>query len=181
MSLLVLGLVMLGTIVLGIALTWASGFTIINDDQVGIVTKGFSTKSLENGKVIATNGEAGIQADTLPPGWHFFLWPWQYSVEKVPMVVVPESELALIIANDGKSIAEGRILGDKVECNNYQDAKAFLAGGGYKGRQAHKLTTGTYRINTRLFTVITKSNASAFNLRASQLDIVKIPPGYTLA
>jgi len=54
------------------------GLVIINERQVGIVVRRFSTqnKSLPPGKLIALNGEPGIQADTLAPGWHFGYWSW---------------------------------------------------------------------------------------------------------
>ena len=48
-------------------LAWAIGLVIINEDKVGIVSKNFG-KSLQNGRIIALDGEAGIQVDTLAPG-----------------------------------------------------------------------------------------------------------------
>jgi hypothetical protein len=35
-------------------------------------------RRLPAGRIIALNGEAGYQADTLPPGLHVGMWPWQY-------------------------------------------------------------------------------------------------------
>jgi uncharacterized membrane protein YqiK len=62
---------------------WVAGLIVIADDrEVGIVTKKFSSKSLLAGRLIALNGEAGLQADTLPPGWHFGYFPWQYNIHK---------------------------------------------------------------------------------------------------
>lgn len=49
------------------------GFVIIQEDQIGIVIKKIG-KPLANGKFIALNNEAGYQADTLSPGWHFGYW-----------------------------------------------------------------------------------------------------------
>jgi len=60
------------------------GMTVIPDDRVGRITKKFALKHLANGRIVATNGEAGYQAETLSPGIHFGLWPWQYSVAATP-------------------------------------------------------------------------------------------------
>lgn len=57
------------------------GLVVIGDDEIGIVTKKFGFKDLPAGHIVALNGEAGIQADTVPPGWHFGYWPWQYGVQ----------------------------------------------------------------------------------------------------
>lgn len=165
-----------GAALLLFAIVKGCGLVVIGDSEVGVVTKKFGFKNLETGRLVALNGESGIQVDTLPPGWHFFLWPWQYSVETVKMVIVPESEIALVIANDGRSIPDGRNLGDKIDCDNYQDGRTFLSKGGFKGRQVGKLTTGTYRINTRLFTIITRNLAANYGLEEDSLELVSIPP-----
>ena len=49
------------------------GIILISQDSIGVVTKKFrifGKTSLPDGTLIALNGEAGIQADTLPPGLH---------------------------------------------------------------------------------------------------------------
>lgn len=154
---------------------WAVGLVTIGEDQVGVVTKSFAFKNLSSGRIVATDGEAGIQVDTLPPGWHFFLWPWQYSVEKAPMIHVVEGEIALVIANDGSPMDDGRTLGDRIDCDNYQNGRAFLAGGGRKGRQLAKLQAGYYRINTKLFTVIDSRNGDKHGVNPSTLRVLRIP------
>ena len=84
-----------------IILTLLSSLVLIRERQVGIVIKRFSGKSLAPGRLIALDGEAGYQADTLAPGLHFGYWPWQYRVLKVPVTVVPQGEIALVLAADG--------------------------------------------------------------------------------
>src|SRR5262249_457456 len=108
---------------------------LIRERQVGVVVKRFSRGSLAPGQLIALSGEAGFQADTLAPGLHFGLWRWQYRIIKVPVTMVPQGELALVLAADGAAIPSGRILGKVVDCDNFQDARRFLLGGGEKGRQ----------------------------------------------
>src|SRR5439155_21010945 len=64
------------------------GVVLIRENQVGIVIKRFSARSLAAGQLIALDGEAGYQADTLPPGVHFGYVFWQYRVIKSPVVDV---------------------------------------------------------------------------------------------
>jgi len=168
------GIIAVAALVAFILLVWAVGITMIADNEVGVVTKKFANRSLPVGKLVALNGEAGIQADTLAPGWHFFLWPWQYAVEKVPMIRVPEGEIALVIANDGTQCPDNRLLCDRIECSEFQDARAFLVDGGKKGRQIAKLTTGTYRINTRLFTVISSANCESYEIDEKLLHVLTV-------
>jgi uncharacterized membrane protein YqiK len=155
---------------------WIMGLIVIGEREVGVVTKKFSAKSLPPGRLIALNGEAGLQADTLPPGWHFGYFPWQYSVRKVPVVTIPQGEIGLIVANDGDTIPPDRILGKAVACNDFQDARRFLLGHGEKGRQLSILTTGTYRINTALFEVITCATASKHGMSPDLLKLHKVDP-----
>jgi uncharacterized membrane protein YqiK len=152
------------------------GLVVIHEREVGIVVKKFSGRSLASGRQVALNGEAGYQADTLAPGWHFAYWPWAYRVIKAPVVVIPQGEIALVVAADGASIPPGRILGRVVECDNFQNARRFLMTGGEKGRQLGILTAGTYRINTALFTVITASQAGEHGMPARALLVYSVEP-----
>jgi uncharacterized membrane protein YqiK len=155
---------------------WVAGLIVIGEREVGIVTKKFSAKSLPAGRLIALEGEAGLQADTLSPGWHFGYFPWQYNVQKEGVVVIPQDEIGLIIANDGAAIAPNRILGRVVASEDFQNARQFLLNGGEKGRQLAVLTTGTYRINTALFTVITSCNAATHGMTTGQLKVYTVKP-----
>ena len=91
-------LVFLGVAVAGVVVaTFAStllGLVVISEREVGIVVKKFAAKSLPAGRLVALNGEAGYQADTLAPGWHFWYWFWQYNILKVPMLVIPQGDAA---------------------------------------------------------------------------------------
>ncbi|MHC5827486.1 MAG: flotillin family protein, partial [Nostoc sp.] len=152
------------------------GLVVIGEREVGIVVRKFtlSGRGLPPGSLIALNGEAGLQADTLAPGWHWGYWPWQYSVKKESVIVIPQGEIALIVAADGASNPPERILGKIVSCDNFQDARKFLTQGGEKGRQMGFLTAGTYRMNTALFKVITAANATAHDMSPQQLHIHEI-------
>jgi len=133
------------------------GMVIVPENRIGLVTKKFvlfgPNRSLPDGRIIATKGEAGFQGKTLAPGLYWGMWPWQYGVDMHPFMVIPEGNIGLVLANDGAEIPTGAILGRKVESDNFQDAEAFLNNGGQKGRQTAYITAGTYRINTYAFTV----------------------------
>lgn len=169
------GMIFVGVVFLP-QLGWVAGLIVVGDREVGIITKKFSARSLTPGHLIALNGEAGLQADTLAPGWHFGFFPWQYSIRKEPVVVIPQGEIGLIVANDGQTIPPDRILGKIVPCDDFQNARKFLTSGGEKGRQLGILTAGVYRINTALFDVITSNNANKHGMKPGQLKVYSIEP-----
>jgi len=154
------------------------GLVVISEREVGMVVKKFTLvgRGLPAGRLIALNGEAGYQADTLAPGWHWGHWPWQYSVRKESVTVVPQGEIALLVAADGASIRPQHMLAKVVTCDNFQDARKFLTGGGEIGRQLGFLTAGTYRINTALFKVITAATATQQGMSAVQLRVQTVTP-----
>ncbi len=149
-------------------LLWLCGVIVVPDDSLGVVTKKFvllgSRRNLPAGKIIALDGEAGFQADTLPPGLHVGLWPWQFKVELVKFFTVAQGKVGCVEACDGKPLASGRIVARQVTCDCFQDARAFLTNGGERGPQMALIPPGTYRINTLLFTV-------------SVVDAVVVSPG----
>ena len=152
------------------------GIVVIGENQVGVVIKKFARRSLPAGQFIALDGEAGYQADTLPPGLHFGYGFWQFRVAKTPVVVVPQGEIACIVAAAGAPIPSERLLAKVVACDSFQDARAFLTAGGEKGRQLGILTAGTYRINPALFTVITAATAHDHEMSPEQLLVTRIAP-----
>jgi uncharacterized membrane protein YqiK len=99
------------------------------------------------------NGEAGYQADTLPPGLHAGLWPWQYTAERVEFFTVPPGKIGCVEACDGQPLPAGRIIARQVDCDSFQDARAFLTNNGQRGTQMQLIPPGTYRINKLLFSV----------------------------
>lgn len=132
------------------------GMIIIPENKIGLVTKKFvlgGNKSLPNGRIIAANGEAGYQIDPLAPGLHWGYWFWQYDIIQQEFLTVPRGKIGLVSAKDGMQLPMGQILARSVECNNYQDARAFFQNNGQKGKQVRYLNTGVYRINTLLFDV----------------------------
>jgi uncharacterized membrane protein YqiK len=132
------------------------GLVIVPEDKIGLVTKKFvlfGKQKLPEGHIIATDGEAGYQAQTLPPGVYFWKWIWQYAIDFQPFTIIPTGKLGLIMAKDGSELETGAVLGRKVACDSFQDAESFMRNGGRKGRQTDIMTPGSYRINTFLFEV----------------------------
>src|SRR5215208_1357071 len=74
----------------------AFGAVIVPQDRLAIVTKKYALfgahRSLPDGKIIALKDEAGIQADTLGPGLHWGLWPWQYQTQLEEFTTIPEGQ-----------------------------------------------------------------------------------------
>ena len=171
----VIPIVVVGGLIVFVPLL-VGGLVVIGEREVGIVVKKFDLKGrkLPAARLIALNDEAGLQADTLAPGWHWGYWAWQYSVKKESVIVVAQGEIALIVAADGAPIPPERILGKIVDCDDFQDARKFLIQGGGRGRQMGFLTAGTYRINTALFKVITAANANSHGMSAEQLRVYSL-------
>lgn len=135
------------------------GTVIVSNEGIGIVNKKWvlfgKHRTLPDGAIVALNGEAGLQADTLAPGIHFGLWAWQYAVYMVGFTTIDKSHIGIVEARDGHPLSGGRVLAKTVDCNSFQDARAFLTRGGERGPQISIIPPGTYRINTALFQVST--------------------------
>jgi uncharacterized membrane protein YqiK len=155
------------------------GFVYIPDDKSGIVIRKWAlNKTLPNGRIIALDGEPGIQADMLMPGVHWGKWPWMYTVQRVEQITISPNQIAVVNAIDGADLRHGQILGREVECDGFQDARKFLEGGGQKGRQLGILTPGKWRINTSVFDVITAdSNLEGTGLSPNSLRVVQVREG----
>lgn len=155
-------IILLAIVLYKLILRIAFGMLIVPENKIGLVTKKFvlvGASRLPDGRIIATNGEAGFQAQTLAPGLYWFMWPWQYTVNMIPFTVIPEGKIGLVLSKDGQEIPTGRILARKVDCDNFQDAQKFLDNGGQRGRQTAYITAGSYRINTHLFNIAVTDQA----------------------
>ncbi len=163
----------LGLIILVILLF---GFALIRDFQVGILTKKMSGITMPEGHIIARKGEIGVQAGILMPGLYWRL-PFVWTIEKVRVTEIAAGEVGVVESVDGMPLDPGRLLGDAVECDSFQNAKAFLDNGGRKGPQVAFLKPGTYRINTKVFQV-TKSPRTV--IEAGNVGVVQARDGIAL-
>ena len=134
------------------------GVVYIPHTRVGLIEKLWSARgSLSEGKIIATDGVAGMQSRVLRGGLHFGLFPWQYRIHKVQLVTVSEGRIGYVYAKDGEPLEAQQTLGRTVDCNHFQSSEAFLAKNGQRGRQRAILREGVYAINTALFVVLTET------------------------
>jgi uncharacterized membrane protein YqiK len=157
------------------------GAIVVPEDSLGVVNKKWAlfgkNRALPVGAIIALNGEAGLQADTLAPGVHFGLWPWQFKVTLQKFITVDKSMIGVVEARDGKPLSGGRVLARTVECNAFQDARAFLKNGGERGPQISVIPPGTYRINPALFSV---APAPMLEIEDNMVGIVTTKDGQPL-
>ena len=128
------------------------GVVYVPEHCIGLMIKKFTVGGarLPEGRIIASNGEAGYQSRTLAPGLHYGLWPWQFEIKLQELITVPNGQICLISAKDGKELPTGQLLARYEECNLFQDSDKFMQTG-CKGKQTKFLTAGRYRINTLLF------------------------------
>lgn len=156
-------------------------FINIKENEVGIVYKRFG-RPLPAGRRVALNGESGLQAEVLTPGRHLSLPNVEIRIAKA--IVIASDQVGLVDAKDGASLPPGENFGKVVECNDFQDARAFIRNGGQKGKQRAILTNGTYYINTELFSV---EIVNFIRIREDEVGLVEardgkpLPPGQAFA
>ncbi|HEX5105231.1 MAG TPA: SPFH domain-containing protein [Pirellulaceae bacterium] len=174
------GITGLVLIVLSLKLLFLAWLTLrfIPNNYVGVVEKLWSAKgSVPEGHILALDDEAGFQADLLRGGIHFGYWRWQYRVHRCPLVTVPQGKIGYVYSRDGQPLPPNQTLGRTIDCNHFQDARAFLVGAvpgeataclpqassatassttGQRGRQLAILREGVYAINPALFVVLTE-------------------------
>lgn len=125
----------------------------VSDSESGLIVKKFGA-GLTEGRIIAVNGERGVQADILSPGWSFGYWPWLYDLTAVPATLIPEGHVGVVTALDGKGLEPGEVYGKPWPSpSDMLDARKFLTQDGTRGSQLTVLPPGLYRYNTRLFQV----------------------------
>ena len=165
-SLVILGVAAL--IVLGLLWYILTRFLVnIGAKEVGIKERRYFGRKMAQGRVVATDGEVGLQADVLKPGLHFVLYPVERVVQKVPLVEIGADELGVIEAIDGEPMPMGSIFApDRAQNahNNFQDPIAFIKQGGVKGIQLRTLPPGKWAIHPYLF-------------RVSIAETTVVPPG----
>src|SRR2546421_11043791 len=149
---------LLGALVLLIVLLIILKRILVNVDarEIPIKERRYFGAKMPPGRVVATEGEVGIQADVLKPGLHLIKYPFERVVRKVPLIDIGSDELGLIEAIDGDPMLPGRIFApDRAQNahNNFQDPIAFIKQGGVKGIQLRTLPPGLWPIHPYLFRV----------------------------
>jgi uncharacterized membrane protein YqiK len=131
-------------------------FVNVGAKEIAIKERRYLGAKMPPGRVVATEGEVGIQADVLKPGLHLIKWPFEKVVRKVPLIEVGSDELGIIEAVDGEPMPPGGIFApDRAQNahNNFQDPIAFIKRGGVKGIQLRTLPPGLWPIHPYLFRV----------------------------
>ena len=134
-----------------------SSVRFVGAGEVGVVKKNALGPRLPAGKIIATEGEMGIQAQVLPPGWHFGYWPVVYDVINTSLIEIPQDQVGLVEARDGEPLDAAQLFAPEMPEPEFRrlidDAALFLTEGGRKGPQTNVLKPGKYRMNPELFRV----------------------------
>ena len=177
-------LIVLGVVALtGLAVVWyvVTRFLVnIGAKEVGIKERRYFGRRMPQGRVVATDGEVGLQADILKPGLHFVMYPVERVVQKVPLVEIGADELGVIEAIDGEPMPMGSIFApDRAQNahNNFQDPIAFIKQGGVKGIQLRTLPPGKWAIHPYLFRV---SIASSTVIPQGKVGIITSADGSPL-
>src|SRR5919106_1451057 len=131
-------------------------FVNVGAREIAIKERRYVGAKMPPGRVVATEGEVGIQADVLKPGLHLIKFPFERVVRKVPLIEIGADEIGIIEAVDGEPMPAGRIFApDRAQNahNNFQDPIAFIKRGGVKGIQLRTLPPGLWPIHPYLFRV----------------------------
>src|SRR5260370_20468786 len=131
-------------------------FVNVGAREIAIKERRYLGAKMPPGRVVATEGQVGIQADVLKPGLHLIKWPFEKVVRKVPLIEIGADEMGIIEAIDGEPMPPGGIFAaDRAQNahNNFQDPIAFIKRGGVKGIQLRTLPPGLWPIHPYLFLV----------------------------
>jgi len=158
----------------GVLAIVASTSLYVHADEGGIVTKKFGSPLL-NGHIIAVNGERGVQAEVLSPGWSFGWWPFLYEVESIKNLSIPEGKVGIVTAQDGAPLPEGETYAPAWESPTMMiDAGKFMADKGCKGPQLTVLPPGQYRYNPKLYSI---GPAECIDVKVGQVAVVRANAG----
>jgi uncharacterized membrane protein YqiK len=150
-----------------------------------IMAKPIDCDLFQDGELFLQNGgEKGPQLSILPEG-EYKINPHLFSIDIVQAVMIEDSEVGYVESIAGEPVKrEGGNFGSPVDCDNFQDAAAFMKNGGQKGPQISFLVPGLYRVNTILFKVekkpITEIQGGKVGL-IEATDGARIPEGRLLA
>lgn len=159
--------------IIGVLLT---SFYYVPSKHIGQLTLKYGA-GLDEGRVIAINGERGRQGWVLQEGLN--IRPFinvLYDIENVPYVVIKQGKVGLITAADGQPLGKDLFIAPDWVPENMEnsrdsiermmlDPKFFIQNGGKKGPQLNVLKPGEYKINTYMWNVDT-------------VDAYRVPDGH---
>ncbi len=103
---------------------------------------------LTDGRVLAREGEKGIQEKVLGEGWHY-ITPITYTTELKPNIVIRPGHVGIVTAQGGNPPADGRVLAE-------DDTE--------KGIRRKVLLPGSYRLNP-------------YGYQVEEVEAIRIEPG----
>jgi uncharacterized membrane protein YqiK len=148
--------------------------------EIAIKERRYLGRRMPPGRVVATEGEIGIQAEVLKPGLHLIKFPFERVVRKVPLIEIGSDEIGVVEAMDGEPLPPGRIFApDRAQNahNNFQNPIAFITEGGVKGIQLRTLPPGLWPIHPYLFRI---SIAKATVIPPGKIGVVMSADGAPL-
>src|SRR5712692_4360890 len=77
-------------------------FVNVGAREIAIKERRYLGRRMPPGRVVATEGEVGIQADVLKPGLHMIKWPFEKVIRKFPLIEIGADEMGIIEAIDGE-------------------------------------------------------------------------------
>jgi len=158
----------------------AKGVIRVPKDHVGVVYRQFGGNHRGDDFKVRVHGSIGPQAAVLAADRVYWLPPWIYSVRYVPETYVPPGTIGVVVARVGSPPPAARTLCEPVDCDYFQDGRAFLLAGGQMGRQPGILPGGaSYDINPEIFEVLTVATIGEgrHDLTAADLREVAVPEG----
>src|SRR6516165_5525673 len=163
-----------GLLIIGFGVL-STSFVQVPDGHVGHLFRIYGGGPLTAGRIVATNGENGPQAEIFTPGFHSrALLNVIYSVDTgKEEVTIPQGKVGILTARDGAPLRSGQAFADPFPPQlGYQmlDATTFLGNGGQRGPQLTVLTPGKWRINRYLWDF---AEADAKEVKAGFVGVVK--------
>src|SRR5215813_833943 len=155
-------------------------FVNVGAREIAIKERRYLGRRMPPGRVVATEGEVGIQADVLKPGLHMIKWPLERVIRKFPLIEIGSDEMCVKEAVEGEPMPPGRIFApDRAQNahNNFQAPIAFITQGGVKGIQLRTLPPGLWPIHPYLFRV---SVAKATMVPQGKVGVVTAADGAPL-
>lgn len=136
--------------ILFIYLLWSS-ILVVGGTELKVLERRWLGKDMPKDRIFAMSDQIGIQAKVMGPGFKFLI-PFIYKRNTLEFTEIGSNRVGVVIALDGSPVPSGKIIGEHVECNLFQDGEAFLING-QKGPQSAIIPEGKWRINKLLFDV----------------------------
>jgi len=176
-------------VLIAVFLVASTSYVNIGEYEVGMITKNYLGSSLQNGHIIAIDGEMGPQARVVPPGFHFEpMLNVINHVEVQRIIEIKPGEYGFLTAKDGAPLQPDQTFGASLDSFTYTaadgpelagkpiaaaemlEARVFLTHGGQKGPQVSVLAPGQYRLNRYLWDV---TPGKATEIKPGEVGVVK--------